>query len=44
MAQAGLGFNAWFNENLGLNLQTGMKMGFADKMNDHLPNFIRFSN
>ena len=35
MAQAGLGFNAWFNENLGLNLQTGMKMGFADKMNDH---------
>ena len=35
MAQAGLGFNAWFNENLGLNMQTGMKMGFADKMNDH---------
>jgi OOP family OmpA-OmpF porin len=35
MAQAGLGFNTWFNENLGLNFQTGVKTGFADKIDNH---------
>jgi len=35
MAQAGLGFNAWFNENLGLNFQTGVKKGFSDNVEDH---------
>ena len=31
----GFGFNTWFNENLGVNLQTGVKAGFSDKVNDH---------
>ena len=28
----GLGFNTWFNENLGMTLQTGSKSGFTDKV------------
>jgi outer membrane protein OmpA-like peptidoglycan-associated protein len=31
----GAGFNTWFNENLGLNVQTGLKAGFSDKVQDH---------
>jgi len=31
----GLGFNTWFNENLGINFQTGSKSGFTDKVNAH---------
>ena len=31
----GFGFNTWFNENLGLNVQTGVKAGFSDKVPDH---------
>ena len=31
----GVGFNTWFNENLGLNVQTGLKAGFSDKVADH---------
>ena len=31
----GAGFNTWFNENLGLNVQTGLKAGFSDKVADH---------
>ena len=31
----GLGFNTWFNENLGINLQTGSKSGFTDKVAAH---------
>ena len=31
----GVGFNTWFNENLGLNLQTSLKAGFSDKVSDH---------
>ena len=31
----GFGFNTWFNENLGLNVQTGLKAGFSDKVADH---------
>ena len=31
----GVGFNTWFNENLGLNLQTSLKAGFTDKVSDH---------
>ena len=32
----GLGFNTWFNENLGVNFQTGSKSGFTDKVAAHL--------
>jgi|SaaInlV_125m_DNA_1040241.scaffolds.fasta_scaffold00072_24 OOP family OmpA-OmpF porin len=32
----GLGFNTWFNENLGINFQTGSKSGFTDKVAAHL--------
>jgi OOP family OmpA-OmpF porin len=31
----GFGFNTWFNENLGLNVQTSLKAGFSDKVPDH---------
>ena len=31
----GFGFNTWFNENLGLNVQTGLKAGFSAKVPDH---------
>ncbi|WP_299712573.1 OmpA family protein [uncultured Tenacibaculum sp.] len=31
----GAGFNVWFNENIGLNFQTGAKKEFADKIQDH---------
>lgn len=32
---AGVGFNTWFNDNLGLSFQTGGKKEFADKIRDH---------
>ena len=32
---AGLGFNVWFNDNLGLNFQSGGKKEFADNIQDH---------
>ncbi|CAM1342809.1 OmpA family protein [Tenacibaculum amylolyticum] len=32
---AGAGFNVWFNENIGVNFQTGAKKEFADKVQDH---------
>ena len=32
---AGAGFNVWFNDNLGLNFQTGGKKEFADNIKDH---------
>ena len=35
MINAGFGFNTWFNDNLGLNFQTGTKKGFADKVRAH---------
>ena len=35
MITYGVGFNTWFNENLGLNIHTGAKQGFADKVQDH---------
>lgn len=35
MVGAGVGFNLWFNDNLGLNFQTGGKKEFADKVQDH---------
>ena len=35
LLNVGLGFNTWFNENLGLTLQTGSKSGFTDKVADH---------
>ncbi len=35
MANVGVGFNTWFNDNLGLNFQTGTKVGFADKVGTH---------
>jgi len=36
MFGAGFGFNAWFNDNLGLNLQHGSKYGFSDKVENHI--------
>ena len=35
MINAGFGFNTWFNDNLGLNFQTGTKKGFADEVRAH---------
>ncbi|ARV16132.1 OmpA family protein [Polaribacter sp. SA4-12] len=35
MANVGFGFNTWFNENLGLNFQTGTKVGFSDNVRSH---------
>ena len=35
MLNVGLGFNSWFNENLGINFQTGTKKGFSDKVKTH---------
>ncbi|QTD39203.1 OmpA family protein [Polaribacter batillariae] len=35
MLNAGIGFNTWFSDNLGLNFQTGTKKGFADKVRAH---------
>lgn len=32
---AGLGFNTWINENIGLNFQSGGKKEFADNIQDH---------
>ena len=40
MLNAGFGFNAWFNDNLGLNFQTGGKKEFADKVQDHFQHSI----
>lgn len=37
---AGVGFNTWFNENLGLNFQSGAKKEFADKVQDHFQHSI----
>ncbi len=31
----GAGFNVWFNDNIGVNFQTGAKKEFADKVRDH---------
>lgn len=35
MLNGGLGFNTWFNDNLGLNFQSVSKYGFSDKVNPH---------
>ena len=35
MLNGGVGFNAWFNDNLGLNFETGTKKGFADEVRAH---------
>ena len=35
MATGALGFNVWFNENLGLNFQHGWKKGFGDNVANH---------
>ncbi|WP_440120577.1 OmpA family protein [Tenacibaculum sp. Ill] len=40
MLNAGAGFNVWFNDNLGLNFQTGGKKEFADKVRDHFQHSI----
>lgn len=36
----GAGFNVWFNDNLGMNFQTGGKKEFADKIQDHFQHSI----
>jgi OOP family OmpA-OmpF porin len=35
MLNGGLGFNTWFNENVGLNFQTGTKKGFTSNVKAH---------
>ena len=35
MATGAVGFNVWFNENLGLNFQHGLKKGFVDNVANH---------
>ncbi|RLJ96789.1 OmpA family protein [Tenacibaculum discolor] len=40
MLNAGAGFNVWFNDNLGLNFQTGGKKEFAGKVRDHFQHSI----
>lgn len=35
MMNGGLGFNTWFNDNLGLNLQSGVKKGFSWNVETH---------
>ena len=40
MFNAGLGFNVWFNENLGLNFQHQSRYSFADKVTDHYQNSL----
>tara|TARA_B110000240_G_scaffold197572_1_gene253258 strand:+ start:5228 stop:6577 length:1350 start_codon:yes stop_codon:yes gene_type:complete len=35
MLNAGLGFNTWFNDRLGLNFQHSSKIGFATKISNH---------
>jgi OOP family OmpA-OmpF porin len=35
MLNGGLGFNTWFNDNIGLNFQTGTKNGFTNKIENH---------
>jgi outer membrane protein OmpA-like peptidoglycan-associated protein len=35
MLNSGIGFNTWFNDNIGLNFQTGTKIGFADNIKTH---------
>jgi outer membrane protein OmpA-like peptidoglycan-associated protein len=38
MAQAGLGFNVWFNDNIGLTFTSGSNIGFAENMRSHFQN------
>lgn len=35
MLNGGVGFNAWFNESIGLSFQTGTIKGFSDKIRSH---------
>jgi OOP family OmpA-OmpF porin len=36
MLGVGIGFNTWFNDNLGLSFQHGSKFGFSDNVGDHI--------
>ena len=40
MGHGALGFNVWFNDNLGLNFQHGSKLGFAKNVRSHYQNSI----
>lgn len=40
MINAGFGFNTWFNDNLGLNFQTGAKKGFSDEVKSHFQSSV----
>ncbi|MDA9339453.1 OmpA family protein [Polaribacter sp.] len=35
MLNSGAGFNTWFNENLGMNFQSGYRKGFSDEVAEH---------
>ena len=36
MLATGIGFNAWFNEKIGINFETGSRFGFADNVGSHI--------
>ncbi len=36
MLNAGVGFNVWMNDNLGINFNTGTNYNFADKVRNHI--------
>jgi outer membrane protein OmpA-like peptidoglycan-associated protein len=38
MAQGGLGFNVWFNDNIGLTFTNSSNLGFADNVRSHYQN------
>ncbi|WBX71481.1 OmpA family protein [Tenacibaculum retecalamus] len=40
MLNGGFGFNTWFNDNLGLNFQSGYKRGFSDNVADHFQHSV----
>ena len=43
MLNAGAGFNVWFNENLGLNFQSGAKRHFTTDVADHFQHTLGVS-
>ena len=44
MLNVGVGFNTWFNENLGLSFQTGTKKGFSSEVKSHYQSSLGLVN
>ena len=40
MLNGGLGFNTWFNDNFGMNFQSGIKKGFSDNVQEHFQHSV----